>query len=508
MGELPVIRPLARSAGGRPEYMAEAIEDLVSAPTPAEGFGALAGRLLSWLSCQLVVLQVKVGAPEPLLFQGGGAVTIPGIGVGWRGGDSPSFSPFHEGECVVHDDLQSFTFGEDANLSRAGMRSAARGALFAGGREIGRFGLFAEAAGHFTPERVRILKEVTPALVWLCRQAAFTAQMTAETEASGLMDEVIGAASQGLHAALRACRTHVTRILPAAGVLAMIEIPSARPAVLIDSVGITVPGVPNSEEPAAWHHWLGGLPPEGRVDSVAWIFPIPHEGLPVGVLAVAFPQSHENPERWHHRLRPMISFLAMLVELERNRRQANLDARIQLGSLASGLADEIGNLFTELALQVDLLQGHLLPGREALQRRDALMRLVEKGTGLSTRLEQMATSQRHPDMWEPLTLVIERVVQHLRTYQGGKHIALQSQVGEAGDGLVDAGMVEHALTQLALSMGQNRTSEVRVVLRGHPSPLQPGHLVLWLSEAHEESEWQPDGSTRTFMLEVPIRSRT
>lgn len=518
-------RPLVRSARGRPEYMAEAIEHLVSAPSPTEAFGALAGRLLSWLTCQLVVLQVKVGAPEPLLFQSGGAVTIPGIGVGWRTGENPTASTLAEGEFLVHDDLhQAFSFGEDANLSRAGLRSAVRWALFAGGREVGRFGLFSEWPNHFTADRVQVLREVAPALVWLCRQAAFAAQMTAETEMTTLMDEVIAAASQGLHAALRACRTQVSRMIPAAGMLIMLEIPSPHPTVLIDTVGIALPGVPNTDEPSAWRHWLSGLPPEGHAESIGWIFPIAHEGVPVGVLAIAFPQSHENPELWRRRLRPLISFLATLVELERSHRQSNLGARSQLGALASGLADEIGNLVTELALQVDLLQGHLQPGPEARQRRDALMRLVEKGTSLSGRLEQMANSQRHPEMLEPLTAVIERVAQHLRTYQGGKHIALQSRLGRAGDALVDAGMVEHAVTQLALSMAQNRTSEVRVVLRGHPSPAQPAHLVLWLSEEHEESlTWPPaeegptgiylptgmtSGGARTLMLEVPIRSRS
>lgn len=505
--------------------MAEAIEHLIAAPSPAEAFGALAGRLLSWLSCRLVVLQVKVGAREPLLFQGGGAVNLPGIGVGWRSGDSGSAAVLSDGELVVHDDLhQAFVFGEDANLIRAGLRSAVRGALFAGGREIGRFGVFADQPGHFTPDRVQVLRDVAPALVGLCRQAAFAAQVTAETEVSLLMDEVITSASKGLHAALRACRTHLSRMIPAAGVLAMLEVPAARPAVLIDQVGIAVPGVPATDEPVAWRHWLNSLPPEGHIESVAWIFPIHGEAMTVGALAIAFPQSHENPDLWLRRLRPMISLLTMLVENERSSRQANLAARRQLGALASGLADEIGNLMTQLALQVDLLQGCMANTPEARQRRDALMRLVEKGTSLGARLEQMAGSQRHSEMWEPLIRVIERVAQHLRSYQGGKHVALLSRLGEVGEELVQAGEVEHAVTQLVLSLAQSRTSEVRVVLRGHPSPAHPAHLVLWISEEHEESGWQSEdetlpgaihlpggmthGGARTLMLEVPIRLRS
>ncbi|MFZ5826772.1 MAG: hypothetical protein ACOY94_20980 [Bacillota bacterium] len=505
--------------------MAEAIGHLVSAPTPTEAFGTLGGRLLSWLSCQLVVLQVKVGAPEPLIFQGGGAVTLPGIGVGWRTGENPPGSALAEGEFIVHDDLHhAFSFGEDANLIRAGFRSAVRGALFAGGREIGRFGVFAETAGHFGPERVQILREVTPALVWLCRQAAFTAQMTAETEISALMDEVIAAAGKGLHAALRACRTHISRLIPAAGVLVMVEVSADRPAVLVDQVGIAVPGVPDTDDPALWRHWLGGLHPEGHVESIAWIFPIAQEGSTIGAVAIAFPQSHEDPDLWHRRLRPMISFMALLVEFERTSRQANRAARSQLGALASGLADEVGNLMTELALQVDLLQAHLLDQPQARQRSDSLMRLVEKGTSLSSRLEQMASSQRHPELWEPLSVVIERVAHYLRTYQGGKHVSLRSRLGEVGQSLVEPGAVEHALTQLVLSLAQNRTSEVRVVLRAHLSLEQPTHLLLWLSEEHEANAgWQPDGDdhdgvylptgmtgggARTLMLEVPIRPRS
>lgn len=526
MEALPVTRPLIKGAGERPEYMAEAIEHLVSAPSPAEAFGALAGRLLNWLSCQLVVLQVKVGAPEPLLFQGGGAVTLPGIGVGWRTGENPHAVSLQEGEFVVHNDLhQSFSFGEDANLIRAGLRSSVRGALFAGGREIGRFGVFAEKANHFTPERVQVLRDLTPAVVWLCRQAAIVAQVTAETEVSTLVDEVIAAAGNGLHAAIRACRTQISRLIPAAGVLVMLEVPSERPVVLIDQVGIAVPGVPNTDDPARWRRWLNGLPPEGQVESIAWILPIQLEGAPVGALAIAFPQSHEDSERWQLRLRPIINFLGLLVESERLSRQANQAARSQLAALASGLADEMGNLMTELALQVDLLQAHLLDRPEARQRSDALMRLVEKGTSLSSRLEQMAASQRHPELWEPLGRVIDRVSQHIRTYQGGKHLALHSRLGEAGDELVETGVVEHAVTQLVLSMAQSRTSEVRLVLRAHPSPAQPAHLMLWLSEEHEEhAGWQPPdedsrggvylptgmtgGGARMLMLEVPIHSRS
>ncbi|MFZ5813987.1 MAG: hypothetical protein ACOY93_01615 [Bacillota bacterium] len=517
-------RPIVRNAGGRPEYMAEAIEHLVSAPTPAEAFGALAGRLLSWLSCQLVVLQVKVGAPEPLLFQGGGAVTLPGIGVGWRTGEHPQAAALAEGEIVVHADLhQAFSFAEDANLIRAGLRSAVRGALLAGGREIGRFGVFAEQANHFTPQRVQILREVAPALRWLCRQAALAAQVNADSEVSALMDEVISAATRGLHEALRACRIHLSRLIPAAGMLAVLESPAARPSMLIDQVGIGVPGIPTRSDPDTWRQWLAALPPEGKIDSLAWIFPIQSEGAPVGALAIAFPQGHENPDLWQSRLRPMISLLAMLVEFERSSQESSLAARTQLGALASGLADEIGNLMTELALQVDLLQACLPEQPEVRQRSDALMRLVEKGTGLSSRLEQMASSQRNPDMWESLISVVERVGQHLRTYQGGKHIALQSRLGELGEEQVEAGLVEHELTQLILTLAQGRTSEVRIVLRAHPSPLQSDHLVLWLSEEHAgDPSWQAEGggppvwaytpkgvtggSGLRRMLEVPIRS--
>jgi|GEM_PF-3975095 len=518
-------KPYSRSVGGRPEYVVEAIEHLVSASSPTEAFGALSGLLLSRLSCQLVVLQVKVASSEPLLLQGGGAVTLPGIGVGWRTGDNPQASALAEGEFVVHDDLhQAFTFGEDANLARAGLRSAVRGALFSGNREVGRFGLFAEAPSHFGPERVQFLREIAPMLIWLCRQAAVSVEVTTDTAMRELLEEAIKAGSQGIPAALRACQNHLARILPAAGVFTMLTIPAAKPVVLLDRVGIALPGLPETDDPTAWQAWLNSIPPEGQVDSVAWVFPVHHENVPVGALGVAFPQESENPDLWYNRLRPMITYLAMLVDREYTIRQADRAARSHLEALASGLADEIGNLMTELALQVDLLRQELREQPGTQRRTDALTRLVEKGTSLSARLEQMAIVHRNPERWEPLGEVVTRVVRHLRTYRGGERLIVESQLGEFSSDLTESGALEHALTQLLLRMAHNRTSEVRVSLRGHRSLDQSPNVVLWLSEEHErEVQWNesgevsvasahvhlPQGMTdrggRTLLLEIPVR---
>ncbi len=220
----------------------------------------------------------------------------------------------------------------------------------------------------------------------------------------------------------------------------------------------------------------------------------------------------------------MISLLAMLADQERTARQADQAARNQLGALASGLADQVGNLMTELALQVDLLRRDMA-GQPALQQRtEAFSRLVDKGTSLSTRLEQMAAIQRHPDRWESLHEVVQRVARYLRTYRGGERLTVESRLGELAAHMVEAGAVEHALTQLLLRMAQNRSSEVRVIVRGHPSLAQPQSVVLWLSEEHDEHAVWPNapgesaypdqqvhlpqgmtGSARTLLLEIPVR---
>lgn len=421
------------SIGRRPEFMAEAIEYLVTASHPVEGFGALASRLLDWLSCQVIVLQVQASAPEPPLLQAGWPVTIPGIGVGWRSSGSTQ-GVLAEGEWLIHDDLNNaFTFGEDASLVRAGLRAAVRGALVIGGREMGRFGLFAEQPGHFTQERVQILREVTPALLWLCRQAAFTTQMTLEAEMGGRMEELISAADQGLPEALRLCRRQISRLIPAAGLLALVQLPTTSPSVLIDQVGLAIPGTPETSEPEPWQGWLENLPPDGLIESIAWIFPIHLDGRVVGAIGIAFPQSHENPDRWHRRLRPMLSLLALLVKFERHAEQANLTARSQLEALASGLAEEISTLMTELTLQADLLQAHLVDQPAAHQRSGALFRLVEKATLLSRRLEQIAASQEQADYWAKLSDTIEQVAQDLRTNHEGQHRIIRNRPGEAGE---------------------------------------------------------------------------
>lgn len=494
--------------------MAEAIEYLVMASHPVEGFGSLASRLLDWLSCQVIVLQVQVSGPEPPLLQAGWPVTIPGIGVGWRSNGNPHGAALAEGEWLVHDDLnKAFAFGEDASLVRAGLRSAVRGALVVGGREIGRFGLFAEQPGHFKPERVQILREVAPALLWLCRQTAFNTQMVIETEIGGRLDELITAADQGLAEALRACRTQISRMIPAAGLLAMVQLPTTSPAVLIDQVGVAIPGAPESGEPLAWRRWLESLPPEGLIESIAWIFPVPLDGRVVGAIGIAFPQAHENPERWQRRLRPMLNFLSLLVKFERATEQADLTARSHLGALASGLAEEISTLMTELALQADLIQAHLVDRPAARQRSEALYRLVEKATLLSLRLERIAASQQPSDTWVKLSDAIEQVAQYLRTYYGGQHLTIRSRLGEAGDLLVEAGKAEHALTQFLLSLARGQTSAIPVVMRAQPSTIQPGHVQLWLTEEGDQAGWSPaDGlapsANRTLKLELPVRMRS
>lgn len=510
MGAFTVASLLPTHAGWRPNYMAEAVDHLVTAPTSGEAFSALAGRLLGWLSCQLVVLQVKVDDAEPLLFQAGGGVPLPGIGVHWRESADVQAEALARGELLVDDDLwRSFTFGEDANLIRAGLRSAVRGALHANGREIGRFGLFAQNPCHFTPDRVQILRELIPALVWLCRQMASGADEAGDDGMSRVMEEVLAGAEQGLYPAVQASKRQLSRLIPAAGILVAVEVPGPTAGILTDLVGVAVPGAPDTSNPNDWRVWLHELPPDGHLEPAAWILPVIVEGESVGAVGIAYPQMNERPEHWERRLRPITRLLATLVAQERERARFHLAVRAQLAALTAGLSDEIGNLVTELALQLDLLDGCAAGNPDATRRIEALFRVVEKGSDLGTRLDHMAASLRQPQRWEPLDLVVERVRQQLRTYRGCQHVSLESALGEHGRYQVEAGMVEQALVRMVLSVAERHSSELTMVLRGYPAGHHKHGLLLLLSPGHgNQPDWSLElatGRADSLKLEIPVR---
>lgn len=485
--------------------MVEAVEHLVVASHPAEAFESLSARLLEWLSCEAVALQVPTLSAEPILFQRGASLDLPGIGVGWRCDGTSSVRSLLSAEYRVHDDLaRTFALGEDAWLVRAGFRSAVRVVLLIGGREAGRFGAFAEDRGHFTPSRLRMLRELAPVLTWFCRQVAVAEQMRAESEIGDCLDEVILASPQGLRAALKTCRIHLSRMIPAAGTLVVLEAPSGHSAALVERAGIAVPGAPATHEPAAWRRWLSQIPPEGHIESVAWIFPIVRKGTAVGALAFAFPQTPDSPAHWQRRLQPLCDLLVRMVEADEAMNLTHLNARQQIAALALGLADEIGNLMTELAFQIDLLP----PLPEA--RAEALRRLVGKGTDLSTRLEELALSQGQPEERLPVRKVVRRLSRQLRTYHGGKYVSLRNRLGDVADEIVEAGAVEHLLTQLILAQMRRRTSAVQFGLYGRRSPADQASLTLWLSEEGNHSGQAGAGEHNgpVSVLEVPVFTRS
>jgi len=190
-----------------------------------------------------------------------------------------------------------------------------------------------------------------------------------------------------------------------------------------------------------------------------------------------------------------------MVEAQETRRLADLGARQQIGALALGLADEIGNLMTELAFQIDLLPE--LPE----ERIEGLRRLVAKGTGLSARLEELALSRRQEERL-PVGKVVRRLSRQLRTYHGGKHVTLRDRLGDVADEIVEAGAVEQALTQMILASVRGRTSEVRFGLHGRRSPADQASLTLWLSEerGHDVQSAGREHTGPVSVLEVPVFS--
>jgi len=264
------------------------------------------------------------------------------------------------------------------------------------------------------------------------------------------------------------------------------------PVILSDHAGVPIPGTPSTSDARAWLDWLTSLPPEGVVENGVWAAPVTITGTVMGGLAVALGTARGSAELWSSRLQPVMALMTALVAHGESLEALERLAQMQVSSLAAGVADEVSNLITELALQVDLLRTVLAKVPEAKPRLEALDRLVKKGSNLGLRLERVMNSGADREDSEALAVVIERICDYIRSYRGGQRVSIDKTLGKFAWVRVAPAAVETVLLHLLLAMVQRQEEGARLLVRVHSDLGAESSLVLWLAEYGSGAPWDAD----------------
>lgn len=479
-------RPIDR----KPKTPLEATALLVECLSEAEDssgalhrFGALAG---AWLSCPLVLLQVRGMNGSGRFFACGVSVPIQAIGEGdlRRGKAADALA---SGRLVVSNRLKEHpAFSEDTVLVGLGMRAGIRGLIRTGGVELGRFGFFAESPGHFTAPRRRLAEWLMPALTLLFRYVAQAEAVGTAAAAGSQSDWTV--VPRDLLTGLTICREALDRAVTSIGSLVCLVGEGDPLTILVDRAGAPLAGVPGDGPPELWRAWLEELPAEGCLEQGVWAAPVHLDGRPVGAVAVGAAGAEAVPARLRARTKDVRAHLAgMAAHLDGIRRTEAL-GRFQVATLAAGLADELENMATELAFQVELLQDSSDQMTGGRSRQEAMLRLVQKGAHLAERLEGLAQGPPPAPADGRITLrdLVDGAAAGLRAYPGGRSLQVDAALGRFEGAPVPAGL-RQALHYLLLLLAEHRTGGAQVLIRAHPDPRRPGFLTLWIGERGEEA---------------------
>lgn len=479
-----------RPIGRRPKTQLEAtsliVECLADAESPGDAFHRFASLVGSWLSSGLFLVQVRGYDGTDRFFSFGPPVSVRALGEGdLRQGKA--VTALASGRLVVTNQLKARpAFVEDAALVLLGMQSGIRAVIRSGQVELGRFGCFAESPGHFTPPRRRLVEWLLTPLAVLCR---YTAQVGAHDPAAApLALDDWALVPPDLLSGLRICREGLDRNISPPGSLVVLLGEGDPPTVLVEQAGRPMAGVPRDGPPERWQAWLEGLPASGRLEQGVWAAPVRLDEQSVGALAIGVGESQEPSEVWRTRTESSRSYLAALAAQMDAIRRTEALGRFQVSTLAAGLADEVKNLATELALQVELLQDSEAQMTGVRFRQEAMLRLVQKGASLAERLEGLAQGppEAPADGRVPLGEMVDAATVGLRAYRGGRDLQVDTALGRFDRTPVPAEL-HKVLHCLFVVLAEHRAGGARVLVRAHADPGRGSFLTLWIGEQGGET---------------------